>query len=765
MTAPPVEKTILAAALGYSARGWKVLPVQWPVDGRCCSGKDCGNAAKHPLTKHGKDDATTDADAIRAWWKRWPLANVGVTTGAGLLVVDVDPRHGGDESLRDLEREVGKMPETVTALTGSGGQHLFFAVEQGYKSKAGALGPGLDVRSGGGYVVAPPSRHVSGRSYEWEVGHAPDEIDLAPLPDAIAARLKEGGNRRRPAAEVGDRIPEGQRHDILLSLGGSMRRRGMSGQAIAAALLAENESRCDPPLPEAEVDSISVSVGRYPSAEEESETAPEPAGEPPELAAVLEDVVAFIRRYVVLTAAQVDALALWLCHTHAVDAAETTPYISITSPEKRSGKSLAEEVLSLLAARSWLTGRVTAAVLIRKVASKRPTLLLDESDAAFRGEKEYAETLRAVLNAGYRRGGVASLCVKAGADFELRDFSVFGAKAFAGIGSLPDTVADRSISIRMKRKAPNETVARFRWRAAREEADPIKKGLAAWTAANIRLLEEGRPDIPPELDDRAQDGWEPLLAIADAAGGEWPMRSRRAALLLSAGDARDDDSLGVRLLQDVRSIFVDQHVVDRLPSAALVDALVAMEEAPWGDLKGKPLDPRALARRLRPYGIRPHNIRLPDGTVPKGYDRGDFDDAWSRYVPIPEIAATRATSATKQQPRLNLDDENVADVAAVAANTGIEAPPDDDAPAADSGADQPWPDGADEEVIPPEFTGKQHYVVALGIELDFPNIHDRGGGIPAGRRYYLAAARTFSDADIEKAVVALEAVAAERRGN
>jgi len=666
---------MLTAAQDYAARGWPVIPLHWPDGGRCSCGEDCGNnAAKHPLVKHGKDDATTDADTIRQWWRRWPKANIGVATGNGLLVVDIDPRNGGDESLRDL----GELPDTVTALTGGGGQHLLFGVSQDCQSKAGALGPGLDVKCAGAYVVAPPSKHVSGRRYEWESGRAPDEIALAPLPDAIAVRLKK--NERKPAEEIGECIPEGKRHDILVSLAGTMRRRGMSERAIAAALLAENEDRCDPPLPEREVESIATSVAHYLPAEEEA--APEPEIEPPPLADLLGDVVALVRRYVVLSDAQADALALWLCHTHAVDAAETTPYISITSPEKRSGKTRLLEALSLLVARPWYTGRVSAAVLVRKVAGQKPALLLDESDAAFRGEKDYAEALRAVLNAGHRRGGVASLCVKKGADFELVDFPVFGPKAIAGIGKLPDTVTDRSIPIRMKRRAPNESVARFRWCEARQEAEFVAEGLRLWAAANIQVLQDARPDIPPQLDDRAADGWEPLLAIADAAGGDWPRRAHRAALALSVGDTRDDDSLGVRLLQDIRTVFQNRQV-DRLPSADIVAALVGMEEAPWGDLRGKPLDARALAWRLRPYGIRPYVMRVGD-TTPRGYARADFDDAWGRYSPTPDLSATRATSATNEDARLNLSQENVAAVAAVAANSGIHAPPEN---AADTPAD------------------------------------------------------------------------------
>ena len=373
--------------------------------------------------------------------------------------------------------------------------------------------------------------------------------------------------------------------------------------------------------------------------------------EPPELGPLLADVRSTIRYYVVVDDAQADALTLWAAHTHALAAAEATPYLAVNSAEKRSGKTRLLEVLSLLVARPWFTGRVTAAVLIRKLAGQTPTLLLDESDAAFRAEKEYAATLQAILNSGYRRGGCASLCVKAGGDFDLRDFPVFGPKAIAGIGALPDTIADRAIPIILKRRAPNEAIARFRRRDAQEEGKPLREGLASWASANIEGLAEARPDIPPSLDDRAAEVWEPLLAIADRAEGEWPQRARMAALALSVGDRRDEDSLGVRLLADIQVIF--GHRGNKIPTAALIAALVGMEEAPWGDLRGKPLDARSLASRLRPYGVKSHNVRLEDAPQAKGYEAADFDDAWTRYV-YPEKASHPSQPSQASYSNLSL---------------------------------------------------------------------------------------------------------------
>ena len=351
----------------------------------------------------------------------------------------------------------------------------------------------------------------------------------------------------------------------------------------------------------------------------------------PDGAELLERLAWFIRRYVALSEDQALLSALWVVHTHALDAADTTPYLNVKSAEKRSGKTRLLEVLSLLAAGSWLTGRVTAAVLVRKVAAEAPALLLDESDAAFKGDREYAETLRGVLNAGFRRGGVASLCVGQGANITYEDFPVFCPKVIAGIGKLPDTVADRSIPIELRRRRPSEKVERFRLRKVGPEVLPIQQDVRAWAQRHLDSLSRAEPDLPDELDDRAQDIMEPLLAIADEVGGEWPERSRRAAVGLLTGEEREDaESLGVRLLRDIRDVFDDKSS-DRLPTRKLLEALHAMEEAPWGSLRGEPLDARGLARLLKPYSVKPEKLREGDDTF-RGYRRTSFEDAWVRYL-------------------------------------------------------------------------------------------------------------------------------------
>lgn len=356
-----------------------------------------------------------------------------------------------------------------------------------------------------------------------------------------------------------------------------------------------------------------------------------PGWTPTEGRAILQSIMRFIRRFVALTESQARIAALWTAHTHAMDAADCTPYLGINSAEKQSGKTRFLEVEKVLVANPWFTGRATAAVLIRKIDAQSPCLLLDESDTAFGGEKEYAETLRGILNAGYKRGGTASCCIGQGANISYKDFSTFCPKAIAGIGRLPDTVADRSIPIRLKRE-PRRTVERFRERNAEAEAAPIKSRLGGWLKASIESLRDARPEIPSSLSDRQADCCEPLLAIADLAGGEWPKAARRALVELCTESEAGDQSTGVQLLNDIRDIFAERGE-DRIASAELAAALTRIETSPWAEWsRGKALSAAKLARILSRYGIAPGTIRLNDETA-KGYYKSGFEDAFSRYLP------------------------------------------------------------------------------------------------------------------------------------
>ncbi len=323
-----------------------------------------------------------------------------------------------------------------------------------------------------------------------------------------------------------------------------------------------------------------------------------------DLAVMLSDISDFVSRFVVMSSEQADAVALWVAHTHSFDAAEATPYLAITSAEKRSGKTLLLELLELLVAKPWLTGRTSAAALARYIEKEQPTLLLDESDAALGGDREYAETLRGVLNTGYRRRGRTTLCI--GPNHEVTHLSTFSPKAIAGIGELPGTVADRSIPIRLTRKGAMESVERFRRRRVEPLARGLVEPLEELLQCHVETIAQIEPQLPDELDDRAQDVWEPLLAIAQAAGAPWPARASAAALELCAAEKRLDTetSLGTTLLRDIRDVFA-RNDADRLKTSELLWALASIDEAPWGNWYGRQIHAQQLAKLLKPFGIRP----------------------------------------------------------------------------------------------------------------------------------------------------------------
>lgn len=280
MTVPIADPgPLLVAALEYAARGWPVVPLHTPLpDGSCdCRKATCDAIGKHPRTKDGLKSATTDETKIRRWWGMWPHANLGVRTGEirpgwYLSVLDVDPRAGGNENLERLEATHGKLPDTRHALTGGGGDHYVFEGDAPMKTTSGRLSSGLDTRGGGGpygagYIVAPPSKHASGREYAWELS-SPETLAVAPawLLAMVNGPTVAGG---RPPDAEGERIVDGQaggggRKKTLHSIGRTMRARGMDAEEIFAALAKINERRCDPPLDEKDVRRMAEQAAKVP---------------------------------------------------------------------------------------------------------------------------------------------------------------------------------------------------------------------------------------------------------------------------------------------------------------------------------------------------------------------------------------------------------------------------------------------------------------------------------------------------------------------
>ena len=255
------------------------------------------------------------------------------------------------------------------------------------------------------------------------------------------------------------------------------------------------------------------------------------------------------------------------------------------------------------------------------------------------------EEIRGLLNAGHRRGAVAGRCVVRGKTVETEEIPAYCAVALAGLGWLPDTLMSRSIVIRMRRRAPTETIEPYRRRDEIDEGHELRGRLAGWAAAKGKILYAARPAMPAGIEDRNADVWEALFAIADAAGGDWPKLAREAAVALIAAGREEEPSLGIRLLADLRTVFGK---TEALFTEAILSALHALEEAPWKDLNGKGLDSRGLALRLRQYGIKSKQVRDGDHQQ-KGYLRADLVDAWARYLPSPQKAKQAKQAKQLQQ--------------------------------------------------------------------------------------------------------------------
>jgi putative DNA primase/helicase len=357
----------------------------------------------------------------------------------------------------------------------------------------------------------------------------------------------------------------------------------------------------------------------------------EPWPEPVELNGLLDGVVSRIRTHLAMTEHDAVAMALWCVHAHAHAGAQVSPILAFVSPEKRCGKSTALTITAGLSPRPLPASNITAAAVFRAVEKLRPTLLIDEADT-FIGENE---GLRGVLNSGHTRS-MASVVRLVGDNYDIGKFSTWSPKAIAMIGELPSTLADRAVTVRLRRKQAEDPVAPLRLDRL-SGLRTYARQLARWAQDNMETLETADPTVPAGLNDRAADNWRPLLAIADLAGTAWAQRARTAARALAG--AEPDASPGVLLLEDLRQLFREGDA-EKLGSKYLISRLIDREDRPWPEWRnGHPLTPRAMARLLKPFGVEPMQWRVgPD--VTRGYAAEAFVEAWARYVTDGSVTAS-----------------------------------------------------------------------------------------------------------------------------
>lgn len=353
---------------------------------------------------------------------------------------------------------------------------------------------------------------------------------------------------------------------------------------------------------------------------------PDPWPEPVDGAGLLDDLGARLLRHLSLPEGGCEAIALWILFTHCHDAFAISPILAATSPQKGCGKTTLLTLLSATVRRPLVTSNVSTASVFRTTDKYRPTLLIDEADTFLHaGDGQ----LLGVLNSGHQWRGAHTIRMdKRNGEFEPKVFSTWAPKAIAMIGQLPETLADRSVQIRMRRARRSDHIAYLRPDRL-DDLEFLRRRAWRWAEDHVEALSHRDPPLPPGLSHRAADNWRPLLAIADQAGGGWPEIAREAAVILTDGLASQDLSTEVQLLEDIRQLILATGK-DRLSSAEITHHLNDLEERPWGEWRnGKPLSTHQLARLLRPFEIKPRMLSMGR----RGYEAQTFADAFDRYLP------------------------------------------------------------------------------------------------------------------------------------
>ncbi|MBA3018745.1 MAG: DUF3631 domain-containing protein [Proteobacteria bacterium] len=337
---------------------------------------------------------------------------------------------------------------------------------------------------------------------------------------------------------------------------------------------------------------------------------------------LLNEISDVIKSHILLDSHSRIACSLWVLLTYTYDAFRILPMLGVTSPEKRCGKTTLLEVVEGLVNKPLLASNISPSAFFRSIEKYQPCIIVDEADTFIKNNDE----LRGIINSGHTRR--SAFVIRTNTEtLEPERFSTWGSKIISMIGDLPDTNRDRSIVIRMKRKAPGEKTGKVNL-DFNDQHLILRRKSARWAQDHFKALLGSEPDMPNVGNDRATDNWTPLKAIADLIGGDWPSLARKAMINLEK--ASGDETAREQLLKDIKEIFKEQG--DKISSKLLTAKLVEIEDRPWADWrKGMPLNQNALARLLRPFGISSKSIRIDDNT-PKGYSLKQFEDAFQRYL-------------------------------------------------------------------------------------------------------------------------------------
>jgi Protein of unknown function (DUF3631)/Bifunctional DNA primase/polymerase, N-terminal len=587
-------------ALYYLSRGWRVLPLHTADGGRCsCGDPNCPSPGAHPRTQDGVKDASDGPEKIRAWWAECPDAGVGIATGSasGLIVFEIDHHNGGDESYIQLQQELpSAFAHVLKVCTGAGGTHLYFQHPGGHIPCRANVRPGIDVKADGGYVVAPPSLTVNGVRYRFASNGV---LLLPPLPQPLRDLIFQASSQQGQQQSQGHQGQQSQ---------GQTAGQGQQSQSHQANQSQHSQSQ-----------TANQSQNQQSQNQQTAGIQPEPVPWPDPVDGVVlfNELTAALGRYLALPEGALEAMALWVVFTHAFDAAEVSPRLALLSPVPECGKTTALSILSRLVRKAMLASNFSPAVVFRAIDRDQPTLLMDEADTYL---EQRGDEFRGILNSGHRRDA-AVVWRTVGDKYVPKAFSTWAPMVIAAIGKLWQTLASRSIIIVMRRKRADESVRRYRPNRDGPLLDELARKCARWVKDNLQKLEGADPMMPKQLNNRAADNWRPLFAIADAIGGDCPGRARQAALVLSGDEA--EVTPGEQLLANIKKVLT-QGPTDRISSKDLCEEV--------GRICGVCVTQSWLAAMLRPFGIRPHTIRIGQST-PKGYEFKDFEDAFARYLP------------------------------------------------------------------------------------------------------------------------------------